>query len=225
LIKTDLILSDLFYHDMVKILNIIAILLTALEANSQTRDYKAKSDYMKGVENIGRKNYAEAISDFTRAIRRDTGFIQAYENRGVTKYYLNDYEGAISDYSKALAINPDDFNTHGRRGWAEFYLQRYSEAVADFTKAIEGNRNNYEYYNARGQSEYYLGDYLGAISDFTIVIKSGWEGEKYQKIAAYYFRGLAKIELAHKDSGCADLRKAAESRYPGAYEAVQEYCQ
>ena len=208
---------------MIRIVFIMAILLMSFEGKSQTRDGKAKESYLKGVENVSRKNYAEAISDFTKAIRRDTGFIQAYENRGVVKYYLKDYEGAISDYTKALAINPDDFNTHGRRGWAEFYLQQYREAIADFTKAIEGNRNSLQYHNARGQSEYYLRDFLGAISDFTIVIKS-WEGEKYQKAIAYYWRGLAKIELGHKENGCADLRKAAESRYPGAYEAVQEYC-
>ena len=195
----------------------------SFDGYSQTRDSKAKEYYAKGVDKVLKKNYTGAITDFTQAIRHDTGFIQAYENRGVAKYYLKDYEGAISDYTKALRINPNDFNTLGRRGWAEFHLQKYTEAIADFTKAIEGSRDR-SYYNIRGQAEYHLQDYLGAISDFTVVIKS-WESEKDQKTTAYYWRGLAKIELGHKDNGCADLRKAAESRFPGAYEAVGKYCQ
>ena len=43
------------------------------------------------------ENYNLAIRDFTEAIRLDSGFVQAYENRGVAKYYLNDYSGAIDN--------------------------------------------------------------------------------------------------------------------------------
>ena len=41
---------------------------------------------------------------------------------------------------------------------------------------------------------------------------------------AYYNRGLAKIQLGQKDSGCLDLSKAGELGYVEAYEAIKQYC-
>jgi serine/threonine-protein kinase len=209
---------------MKRILFIIAVLLISFEGYSQTKDKKAKEYYDNGCDKVSKKNFSGAIADFSEAIKRDSGFIQAYENRGVAKFYLRDNRGAIADYNKALGINPNDYNTHGRRGWAKFYLQEYREAIADFTKAIEGNRNDVHYYNIRGQSKYYLQDYKGAISDFNKVIKS-WSGEKDQRSKAFYWRGLAKIDFGQKDSGCLDFRKAADLGYSEAYEAKQKYCQ
>ncbi len=191
---------------------------------SQTKDRKAKEYYDNGCDKVLTKNFTEAINDFSEAIKLDSGFIQAYENRGVAKFYLNDNRGAIADYTKALEINPNDYNTHGRRGWARFYLQEYRDAIADFTKAIEGNRNEVHYYYIRGQAKYYLQDFKGAIVDFNRVIKS-WSDKKYLKSKAFYWRGLAKIDSGQKESGCLDLGKAADLKFSEAYEAIQKYCQ
>jgi tetratricopeptide (TPR) repeat protein len=203
---------------------IIVVLLMSFAGYSQTKDKQAKEYYDNGCDKVFKKNYTGAITDFSEAIKRDSGFIQAYENRGVAKFYLKDNMGAIVDYTKALGINPNDYNTLGRRGWAKFNLQEYKEAIADFTKAIEGGRNDTRYYNIRGQAKYYLQDYKGAIVDFNRVIKS-WSGEKYQKSKAFYWRGLAEIDLGQKDSGCLDLSKAANLGYSEANEAIQKYCQ
>jgi hypothetical protein len=39
-----------------------------------------------------------------------------------------------------------------------------------------------------------------------------------------YVRGLSKIILGQKDSGCLDLSKAGELGYDRAYEAIEKYC-
>jgi len=191
---------------------------------SQTDDKKAMEYYDNGIDNVFKKNYTLAIDYFSDAIKRDSGFIQAYENRGVAKYYLHDHRGAIADYNKALEINPYDYNTIGRRGWAKFSLQDYRGAIADFTKAIEGTRDEAQYYNIRGQAKYRLQDFEGAIADFSRVIKS-WSGGKDQKSKAFFWRGLVKIDLGQKESGCLDLSKAASLGYAMAYELKDIYCQ
>lgn len=208
---------------MKRILCLLALFLLASQPHSQTNDKQAKEYYDNGCDKILKKNYAAAIADFTEAIKCDSGFIQAYENRGVAKFYLKEFVGAIADYTKALEINPNDYNTLGRRGYAEFYLHQYKEAIADFTKALKGSRNNNQYYNIRGQSKYYIQDYKGAITDFNRVIKT-WSGEEYQKGKAFYWRGLAEIEMGEKDSGCLDLNKAAVMGYMAAYEELKKYC-
>lgn len=195
----------------------------SLAGYSQTNDKQAKEYYDNGCDKVFKKNYHGAIIDFTEAIKRDSGFIQAYENRGVAKFYLKDNSGAITDYTKALKINPNDYNTHGRRGWAEFCIKEYGEAIADFSKALERNRDNAHYYNIRGQAKYYLNDFEGAISDFDRAIRF-WAGDKYQKSIAYYWRGVTKIDLSQKDSGCLDLKKSADLGYAEAIEALKKYC-
>jgi len=208
---------------MVRVLFIMAILLVSFKGYSQTKDRKAKSYYDDGCEKVLEKDLAGAIADFSKAIELDTGFIQAYENRGVAKFYLEDNRGAIDDYTKALAINPHDYNTYGRRGWAHFNLLEYHEAIADFTKALEGNKNSVIFNFIRGQSEFHIKDYLGAISDFTKVIKS-LGSEREQKTQAYYWRGVAKIEMQLTENGCIDLRKAVERGYSEAEIEVHKNC-
>ena len=41
---------------------------------------------------------------------------------------------------------------------------------------------------------------------------------------AYYNRGIAKIKLGQKDSGCLDLSKAGELGDSQAYEAIKDLC-
>lgn len=208
---------------MKKVYYLIAALLFSFNASSQTRDKRAKEFYESGMDNVLKKNYPEAVANFSEAIKRDTDFIQAYENRGVAKFYLHDNRGAIADYSRALEINPNDYNTHGRRGWAEFSLREYESAIADFTKAIKGSADKIQYFGIRGEARYLIHDYEGAIADLSKVIRS-LSARKDQKNKAYYWRGLAKIESGQKEGGCLDLDKAGKSGYPDADEAIKKYC-
>jgi tetratricopeptide (TPR) repeat protein len=196
----------------------------SLAGYSQTVDRKAMEYYNNGCDKVLKKNYTGAIADFSEAIKCDSGFIQAYENRGVAKFYLQDHKGAIADYNKALEINPNDYNTYGRRGWAKLNLRDCIGAIADFNKALEGNQDDAQYYNIRGQAKYQLQDYKGAIDDYNAVIKSRISG-KYQKSEAFYWRGLVKIDMGQKESGCLDLREAGKLGYVKAFEAIMGYCQ
>jgi serine/threonine-protein kinase len=209
---------------MIRIFYMISLIMMPFAGYSQTDNKKAMEDFLNGCDNVFRKNYQGAIADLSWAIKRDSGFLQAYENRGVAKFYLKDYRGAIADFTKALEINPSDYNTLGRRGWAKFYLQDCRGAIADFTKALEGSLDAAQYYNARGQAEYYLHDYKGAMADFNRVIKF-WSGERNQRSKAFYWRGLIKINLGQKVSGCLDLNKAGKLGYAEAFKVSEIYCQ
>jgi tetratricopeptide (TPR) repeat protein len=202
----------------------ILLLISSVAGICQTDYLKAEKYYFKAMDKVSRKDFPGAIADFSEALKIDTGFIEAYENRGVTKYYLKDYEGAIADYDKALEINPEDGHTYIRRGWAKFDLKEYEDAITDFTKAIDTGTDDPVYYNTRGEAKYRMHDYQGAISDFDLVIDAWYSGRDAKK-NAYFWRGLVKIDMGQKESGCLDLQKAVRLGNKKAAEVKQVYCE
>ena len=76
-----------------------------------------------------------------------------------------------------------------------------------------------EDYAESGESKLELKDYKGAILDFNKAIELAPNNAN-----VYYNRGLAKISLGQKDSGCLDLSKAGEMGYSEAYDYIKEFC-
>jgi tetratricopeptide (TPR) repeat protein len=202
---------------------LISLLLVSFAGYGQMYDQSTSELFYKGCGKVSEKDYRGAADDFSEVIRRFPDVKQGYENRGVARFYLQDFTGALADYQRALEIDPDDYNTYGRRGWARFMLQDFQGAIQDFTRALDGVKDKVQYYNVRGQAKYQLHDLKGAIADFDKVIKS-WPGEKPEKSKAYYWRGLAEIEIGEKDSGCLDLKKAEKNGYKNAAKAIDANC-
>ena len=199
------------------------ILLISAAGYSQTYNKNALGYSISGSDKVARKDYSGAVEDFSMAIKLDPTFKQAYENRGVAKFYLQDYNGAILDYTRAIEIDPDEYSSFGRRGWAKFYLQDYSGAIEDLNRAVQGSKDKFRYLNFRGQAKVRLQDLEGAITDFSSVI-SALSSDREQKSKAQYWRGMIKISLGQIESGCQDLKKAVKSGNEDAGKAVYIYC-
>jgi tetratricopeptide (TPR) repeat protein len=201
----------------------LAVFLVAARVSGQTYDKKAFEYYRDGIGRYFAKDFIAALADFTKAIKLDSSFIQAWENRGVTKFYLEDYAGALLDYNQALKINPDDYKTYGRRAWAKFNMEDLRGAIDDFSKAIEGNVNAADYHIGRGKAKFKLKDYKGAMADFNKVVRFLY-GDRNQRKEAFFWRGITKIDLGQRQSGCLDLSKSRKMGYDKAYEVYEVYC-
>lgn len=106
------------------------------------------------------------------------------------------------------------------RGNAKLRNMEYIEAIQDFNKAISLNPKYGAAFNSRGFAKDALGDYRGAIKDYTAAIKLDWNSR-----AIYYNnRGLSKIALGERESGCLDLSKAGELGAFDAYDSIKEHC-
>jgi tetratricopeptide (TPR) repeat protein len=68
---------------------------------------KALDYYCRGNHKKFLKDYKGAVDDFTKAIKFNPNFAEAYFRRANTKIVLNDTEGAMLDYNKAIELNPD----------------------------------------------------------------------------------------------------------------------
>lgn len=142
----------------------------------------------------------------------------AYYLRGRAKFELKDYSGAMQDYNKSITLNPNDFDAHYYRGLVKYTLEDYRGANEDYTKAIQIKPTDADTYMVRALTKYELNDYTGVVNDCdkTIALKP--------TNLAYFMRGIAKIYLKEKNSGCLDLSKAGEMGNDQAYELIKKHC-
>jgi tetratricopeptide (TPR) repeat protein len=113
----------------------------------------------RGIAAAKQNQYENAISEFTRAIKRNQTFADAYYNRGLVYLAIGQETKAISDFTKVIQINPDFIDGYMNRG--DLYLQNdeYEKAISDFTQVIEIDSGYAEAYFGRLLVYFALGDY------------------------------------------------------------------
>lgn len=63
--------------------------------------------YRSGVEQIGRREFAQAVDSFSRALERSPELVVAVEARASARFGLGLYREAAQDYRTAFDANPD----------------------------------------------------------------------------------------------------------------------
>lgn len=199
-----------------KNLLIVLVLIFSEFSYCQTDSQFVQSGFAK----YSKEDYKGAIVDYSKAIELNPKDSYLYRVRGSSKNNLQDYLGAIADYSKAIELSPKNSVTYYFRGRAKFELKDFIGAIADYSIAIELNpKNPQDTYMLRAVAKCELKDFRGAIADCSKEIVLNPK-DNY----AYYFRGIAKINVGQKDSACLDWSKAGELGEADAYEMIKKYC-
>jgi tetratricopeptide (TPR) repeat protein len=90
----------------------------------------------KGIEAAGRKDFQQAVEDYTQALRLNPNNASLYRYRGIAYGPLGQHGRAIEDFDQSLRLDPKP-GVYGVRGSAKFQLGRKEEAFADFRKACQ----------------------------------------------------------------------------------------
>ena len=61
------------------------------------------------------KEYQKAIADYTKVIKLNSNYAEAYFYRGIAYDNLGEYQKAIADYNKAIEVEPNDANADNIR--------------------------------------------------------------------------------------------------------------
>lgn len=181
------------------------ILSVEINSYSKNNSYKNFELFDKGLDELTKGNFKEAIKYYTSFIKEYPVNSYAYNDRGLAKRELGDLSGAIQDFTKAIEINPNNTSAYSNRGSAKVELKDYNGAIQDLNKAIETNPSFAGAYSNRGVVKAYLKDYSGAIQDLNKAIEINPNDE-----SAYSNRGTAKRDLGDYSGAIQDYTKAIE---------------
>jgi tetratricopeptide (TPR) repeat protein len=160
--------------------------------------------YKRGVAYRDVKNYDQALSDYSEAIRLYPKFGYAYNSRSVV--YIEqkkNYAAAISDATNALRYNPSLDSAYYNRGLAYFYQKTYDASLADFNQVIRFKPDDVDAHYYRGRIYYDIENYSQAIVNFSRVISLN-----PKDVEAYRYRGICYYNLDNYQSAIVDYTEA-----------------
>ncbi|PIE87043.1 MAG: hypothetical protein CSA03_02190 [Bacteroidetes bacterium] len=111
-------------------LNTLDLLVKGGSASAQ--DY-----HQLGILNAFFADTAQAISDYTEAIKRDKSFDSPYVNRGVIYQKQGKFEQAENDFSQAIKLGKSPAIALNNRGFLYQESGRLDDAQKDFQRAIK----------------------------------------------------------------------------------------
>lgn len=114
---------------------------------------KAKEEYKKGLVSLAKREFAQSLSHFTRAVRAFPGYFEAFYHQGVVETSLGHQEKAMQAFQMAIDLSG------GRYARAQFgvgylyYLQgNAAEAEAITRKGLELDPNSADGYVILGMT-------------------------------------------------------------------------
>ncbi|MGD2187934.1 MAG: tetratricopeptide repeat protein [Desulfobacterales bacterium] len=130
---------------------------------------KANDNYINGIFEFMKDNFAKSIQLLTRAIELDTNHKLAYMSRGSAFLRLDRLDEAIADFDRAIQINPNSPRAYHLRGLAKEKQGIDAAAIADFDKAIEMDPEYAAAYYSRATLHTKMGNEDLAVDDIQMV--------------------------------------------------------
>ncbi len=93
----------------------------------------------KGMDNVRRMQYDEALEIFDRVLGMNPEISEAWNNRGVALFRLGRAEEAIESYNRALAIEPQNLDALRNKGFVLRSQGRLEEALECYETAVRAS--------------------------------------------------------------------------------------
>ncbi len=185
------------------------------------------SEFLKGLQDMGLKQYSQALQHFTKAIEEDgddspyASYYKAFYlmARGALRAEMIEFIASFESNVTTLTMD-DKGNTRARVREQVTREYDYSEALQDMEAAaailpsfphLQFNLGNLYCLSSR---------FVQAIESYDKAIRLyPWMG------SAYFNRGLVLIYLKDKEKGCIDLSRAGELGVEEAYGVIGKYCE
>jgi len=178
------------------------------DTNAAATGHAPRSAILAAFRSWKRKDYADAISIASRAIRsgrlRKRGLSLAYFVRGLAYHSTRRHDAADADYTAAIANDPTNHLAFRSRGVVRSLQNDNRGAIEDLTAAIR-IRPAYASYYVRGIVLLRLRRFDAADRDASAILDS--HPEVYH---GYYLRGLSRHMRGQYRQAARDYRRVLE---------------
>ncbi len=170
----------------------------------------------------------DKLNYYTKAIKANPEFADAYINRGLVKNELQDYEGSIEDYNKAIELDPKCSLAYNNRGYTKHKKGDFEGALSDYNKAIllnpklnialdnkakllsevclkDDSEFSTKYYLSLGIQEINKGNFLEGIKNVDESLKYNDKSD-----IAYFYKAIAYHNLNNVDLSYENYTKAID---------------
>ncbi|WP_338762372.1 caspase family protein [Bernardetia sp. ABR2-2B] len=202
----------------------ILITLLLLIFTQSTSFAQYDTHYLKsGNQALVQKNYVQAETDYTTSLKHNSRNMEAYLQRGITRWHLKKYKDAISDLDRAILFNYKLAETNLWKGKSYYSMDSYKEAITYFDKALKLNKEkdsqlNAEIYEYKGFAYQKLNNSDKTEKNFRLAL-----GEGSSNSAEINYK-LATINFLNKkyEASLKNLQKARQQGHPNRAEIAKK---
>ena len=126
---------------------------------------------LRGLAYGGKKDYARALADVSKAIELDSSAPTGFAVRCNVQLEKKAYDKALADCNKAIELGLANATLYALRGTAHLALKAFNLAIVDFDKAIAMGASGSQVTFNRGLSHLNSKNYSQATDDFRKVIE------------------------------------------------------
>ncbi len=126
---------------------------------SFSENKEALDAYSKGVDELKKDNYKDALNYFSKAVKSDPEFVFAWDNLGLCYRRTGDYDKALEVYKRSLQIDPNGVTPLQNIAVVYQSKKLYDEAIKAYEKLSTLDKGNAEVYFGLGQAYASKGDF------------------------------------------------------------------
>ena len=162
---------------------------------------EAEAAYLRGMYQMQRANYEEAIAAFDDAAAKDQPTDGTFYNRGLCYMSLGEYEKAIEDFGKSVEAESEAVSGEAlySKASCEMVLLSYEDAVADFTGCVEREIKVADSMINRGICLLLSGNREEALKDFDECVKEGSNADEARFYRSFVYTAQKEYEKAIED--------------------------
>ena len=173
--------------------------LIAVASQIMAGETNTSSSYERGVANMNSREWKEAITNFTEAVRGNPKDALAYQYRGAAFILTGNYDNAINDFTRALQINPTNSEAMCNRAGAYRCKRDFDSAINDLNNALRLNPTNNVAYKSRADSYSEKGEFEKAITDWNEGLRLGPNDAQALAVRGYAYSKTSQFKKAVQD--------------------------
>ena len=176
--------------------------------------------FNRGTTEYNAGKYMDAIADFTKTLKLNRTYNEAYYYRGQCYVAINKYDSAIKDYSFVLAQLPRSVPFLKLRSEAYAGSEQLELALGDLNMAVDLAKLSGDLYKRRAELKVTMSDIEGALRDYSSVEKLI---PSYKMV--HYIKGNLYLDLKETEFACDEFKIALDNNIVVAERKYQDLCQ